>query len=96
MARNLVLDRLDNALCGSGTLIVLNGGSSGFLSRTDDLQGREALDVHATTESLVFFFITIDSSDLGNAIERFGSLFVGGLEILTMTTPWSIESESIG
>ncbi|KAH0357202.1 hypothetical protein KCU81_g444, partial [Aureobasidium melanogenum] len=43
------------------------------------------------SSGLVFFFIAIDSSDFGNAIERFGSLFIGGLEILTMTTPWSIE-----
>jgi hypothetical protein len=92
MAGNLVLDRFDNSLCGSRTLIIFDCRSSSLLSRTDNLQGREAFDVHTATERLVLFFIAINSSDFGNAIKRFGSFLIGGFQTLAVTTPRSIKS----
>jgi hypothetical protein len=92
---NLVDHGVDNALSGTGSLVILDSGLAGLLSRADDLEGWEAFDAELTTERLVLIFVTVDSGDFGETIEVLGGLLVGRLEVLAMAAPRRVELEDL-
>jgi len=96
MVVDLAHDSLLDGTSGSLTLVILNDRLARLLTGTDNLESRETLNAHGATELLVGVFIAVDGSDLSKAIEVLGSLLIGGLEVLTVTTPRSVELDNRG
>lgn len=92
MVRNLVLDGLGDAYGGARALIVLNLWFACSFRGLDDLEGGKSLNTSLTTEAFIGFLVAIDSSYLCKAEQCLGCLFVGGLEIPTVSTPRRVES----
>jgi hypothetical protein len=96
MVVNLVQHILDDASSGTRAIVVLdNWASAGLFSRANGLKSGEALNTHATAESLVLFLIAIDGSDFGVAFQLLGSLLESGLEVLAVAAPRSVELDNL-
>jgi hypothetical protein len=76
-------------------LVVLHCRLAWLLARSDDLERREALDAHLSTEGLVHLLIAVDGSNLGDTGEGFSGRLVGGLEVFAVAAPWRIEFDNL-
>jgi hypothetical protein len=74
-------------------LVVLHAWLSGFLGRGHDLEGWEALHAHLAAEGFVLVIVAVDRGDIRQSVEVFRGFFVGGLEVLAVAAPGSVESK---
>lgn len=95
MVVDLVDDSVDNALGGTLALVVLDNRLTLLGTGPDYLQGWEALDAKFAAKGLVFVFIAVDRSDLGEAFEVLSGFLVGGLEVLAVATPGGVELDDL-
>jgi hypothetical protein len=72
-------------------LIVFDDRLTRFGTGFDYFEGREALHAEAAAERFVGLFIAVYGCYFCQAGEGIGSFFVGGLQVLAMAAPWSIE-----
>lgn len=96
MVCNLVADGLDDWFRFSGPLVVFNNGLARFLSRLDNLQGREAFDAKLTTKGFVGVFIAIDRSYLSQPGQTLSSLLVCRFQVLAVSAPGCVELDNLG
>lgn len=95
MICDFVTNGIDNGLRFSRSLVVFDDRLARFLSRLDNLQGREALNAELTAEGLVGVFIAIDCCYFCQTCKTLGCLFVRWLQILAVSTPRCIELDNL-
>ena len=86
------LDGVEDIFGCSSAVVIFYCWFPGLFGGFDDLEGWEALNTHATAESLVAIIVTIDGGDLSQTIKTFGGFFVGRFKVFAVTAPRGVES----
>ncbi|KAI6748187.1 hypothetical protein HG531_008729 [Fusarium graminearum] len=96
---NVVVDLAHNSLLDSTgsslALVILYDGLTRLLARADNLESGKALDTHGTAKLLVGVIVTVNGSNLSETIEVLSSFLVSRLQVLTVTTPRSVELDNL-
>lgn len=95
MIWNLLNHSINNALGGSGSIVILDDGFPWCLAGLDDLEGWKTLDAEFAAEWLVGFFVAVDGCYFGEACETGCGFFVGWLEVFAVSTPGGIEFDNL-